>query len=102
MNKYQRRVHRWASKHKVPYWKPHEIMSRLTEEVGELAKEISHKYGPKKKKATEKAGSIDEEVGDNIFTLVCLCNREKIDFDKAFEMAMAKCYGRDKDRFEKK
>ena len=101
-NNYQRRIHRWASKLKTPYWGPHEIMTRLSEEVGELAREVSHKFGPKKKKLSEKDSSMEEEIGDIIFTVLCLCNREGIDMDDTFNISMSKCYGRDKDRFEKK
>lgn len=101
-NVYQRRVHRWANQLKIPYWGPHEIMTRLSEEVGELAREVSHTFGPKKKKASEKDSSIEEEIGDILFTITCLCNKHGIDLDKTFNMAMAKCYGRDKNRFEKK
>lgn len=101
-NTYQRRVDRWCKTLKIPYWNPHEIMTRLSEEVGELAREVSHKFGPKKKKKTEQPSSMEEEIGDILFTITCLCNREGIDLDASFQMAMDKCYGRDKDRFEKK
>ena len=45
----QKQVDEWAKQFKIPYWKPHEILARLTEETGELAREINHIYGPKKK-----------------------------------------------------
>lgn len=101
-NVYQRQVHEWASQLKIPYWDEHAIMTRLSEEVGELAREVSHKFGPKKKKASEKDSSMEEEIGDILFTIVCLCNKEGINLDESFKVAMGKCYGRDKDRFEKK
>ena len=50
LKKIQKEVDTWASQYKTGYWKPHEILARLTEEVGELAREINHVYGPKKKK----------------------------------------------------
>jgi len=98
----QKQVDDWVSQHKIGYWKPHEIMTRLTEEVGELAREISHVYGPKKKKDNEDENEIGDEIADVIFTLVCLANSQDIDLDEAFKKTMDKCYGRDKDRFEKK
>ena len=102
LKKIQKEVDAWASQYKIGYWKPHEILARLTEEAGELAREINHIYGPKKKKAGEKKNEMADEMCDIIFTLVCLANREKIDLDKAWKRVMDKCYGRDKDRFEKK
>lgn len=99
---FQKKVDDWASQYKVPYWKPHEILARLTEETGELAREINHLYGPKKKKPTDQTRELGEEMGDIIFTICCLANSQKINLDEAFGKVMDKCYGRDKDRFEKK
>jgi len=98
----QKQVDDWVNQYKIGYWKPHEIMSRLSEEVGELAREISHVHGPKKKKDSEGENEIGDEIADVIFTLVCLANSHDIDLDKSFKKTMDKCYGRDKDRFEKK
>lgn len=98
----QKQVDDWTSQYKIPYWQPHEILARLTEEVGELAREINHLYGPKKKKSTEGSGELGEEIADVVFTLCCLANSKGIDLDREFKKVMDKCYGRDKDRFEKK
>ncbi len=98
----QQQVDVWVDKHTSGYWQPLEIMARLTEEVGELARELNHRYGPKKKKATEETKEIGDEIGDVLFTLACLANSHKIDLDEAFSRIMEKCYGRDKERFAKK
>jgi NTP pyrophosphatase (non-canonical NTP hydrolase) len=98
----QKMVDEWAQQFKIPYWQPLEIMARLTEEVGELAREINHRYGPKKKNATEDPKEIGEEMADIIFTLACMANSLGVDLDEGFQKAMDKCYGRDNDRFEKK
>ena len=98
----QKQVDKWTNQYKIPYWQPHEILARLIEETGELAREINHLYGPKKKKSDEKTGELGEEIADVIFTLCCLANSKGINLDKAFKKVMKKCYGRDKDRFEKK
>ncbi len=95
-------VDKWVSQYKIGYFKPLEILARLTEEVGELAREINHSFGPKKKKATEKDNEIGDEIGDIIFTLICLANSLKIDLDKSFKKVIKKLYKRDKNRFEKK
>lgn len=98
----QKEVDAWAVQFKIPYWKPHEILARLMEETGELAREINHLYGPKKKKVTEEKKELEGEIGDIFFTLCCLANSMQIDLDSAFKKTMGKCYGRDKDRYEKK
>ena len=98
----QKQVDEWAQQFKIPYWNPHEILARLTEETGELAREINHIYGPKKKKSTEELKEMEDEIADIIFTLCCLANSKNINLDEAFKRTMDKCYGRDKDRYEKK
>ena len=98
----QKQVDDWVKLHKIEYFKPFEILARLTEEVGELARELNHRFGPKKKKESEDKKEIGDEMGDIIFTLICLANSQGIDLDKSFKGVMDKCYGRDKDRYEKK
>lgn len=95
----QNEVNRWISERAVRYWSPHEILTRMTSELGELAKEINHDFGPLKKKSDEKPSSVSEECGDILFTIICLLNSRGLSLDRAFELAMAKCHGRDKDRF---
>ena len=41
MKDYQKKVDEWVTQHKIGYWKPFEIMTHITEEVGELAREVS-------------------------------------------------------------
>ena len=92
----------WWKQFKDPYWQPHEILARLTEETGELAREINHRWGPKKKKSTEDTRELGEEIGDIIFTLCCLANSQNIDLEESFKSVMEKHYGRDNNRYEKK
>jgi len=98
----QSEVDAWVKLHKIGYWKPHEILARITEETGELAREINHIYGPKQKKSSEDINELSDEIADIIFSLSCLANSLDIDLDESFQRVMNKCYGRDKDRFEKK
>lgn len=102
MKELQKEVDQWVDQYKIGYWKPLEILARLTEETGELARELNHRFGPKKKKATEDTKDLEDEMADIIFTLCCLANSLDLDLDKGFKRTMDKCYGRDKDRWEKK
>ena len=94
----QQDVGKWTSQFTPQYWQPHEILARLVEETGELAREINHIFGPKKKKATEDKRELGEEITDVIFTLCCLANSLDINLDDSWKHVMDKCYGRDKDR----
>ncbi|MBT3407942.1 nucleotide pyrophosphohydrolase [Candidatus Woesearchaeota archaeon] len=98
----QKEVDDWINQFKIGYWKPHEVLARLTEETGELAREINHIYGPKKKKSTEETKELSNEMADIIFTLCCLANSLDLDLDEAFKRVMDKCYDRDQNRYEKK
>jgi NTP pyrophosphatase (non-canonical NTP hydrolase) len=81
------------------YWSPLSSLARLTEELGELAREINHTYGEKPKKASEGEGSIAAEMADILFILASLANSINIDLDVAFAEVMAKYQKRDAQRW---
>jgi len=99
MEKYQKELDNWFKKTGWPYWNQHEILARLIEEVGELARLVNHLYGPKKKKADEKEQNVEEEIGDIIYTLICYANANNINLDRAIEKSISKVMLRDKNRF---
>jgi NTP pyrophosphatase (non-canonical NTP hydrolase) len=70
-------------------------MSRLIEEVGELAREVNHVYGEKKKKSDEEPGDIEGEVGDILYTLICFSNANGYLLDRAHWIASWKRSGYD-------
>ncbi|ALC85836.1 nucleotide pyrophosphohydrolase [Bacillus sp. FJAT-22090] len=84
------------------YFPPMEMLARLTEELGELSREIQHKYGTKKKKSTEVDKELAEEMGDFFFVLICLANAEGIDLQESLQKVLNKYNTRDKDRWTKK
>ncbi|HEU5220149.1 MAG TPA: nucleotide pyrophosphohydrolase, partial [Gemmatimonadales bacterium] len=80
----QARVHRWISRFEEGYFHPLTNLARLTEEVGELAREINHRYGQKTKKQEEPEGDLAMELADILFVVICIANREGIDLQEAF------------------
>lgn len=84
---------------KSDYWTPLSSLARLTEEVGELAREINHSYGEKPKKSSEGQGSVTSEIGDILFIVAALANSIEVDLDAAFEAVMAKYRRRDAQRW---
>ncbi|MCM3586521.1 nucleotide pyrophosphohydrolase [Mesobacillus maritimus] len=95
----QKEVDTYIGQFKEGYFSPLAMMARLTEELGELAREVNHYYGEKPKKSTEKAKAIEEEVGDMLFVLICLANSLNIDLQEAHDLVMQKFNTRDKDRW---
>lgn len=103
MKKIQKEVDDWVSQpqHKVKYFPPFEICAQMSEEVGEIAREIAHLHGFKKKKEGEKTDGLEGEMGDLVFALCCLANSHDIDLEEAFYKSMEKKNNRDKFRFKK-
>ncbi|ASE36095.1 MULTISPECIES: nucleotide pyrophosphohydrolase [Staphylococcus] len=102
MSEMQQEVDEYISQFKTGYFSPLALQARLTEEVGELAREINHYYGEKKKKSTEEENTIEAELGDNLFVLLCIANSLGIDMTQSFDETMKKFNTRDKNRFERK
>lgn len=98
----QKRVDQYISQFKEGYFSPLALMARLSEETGELAREINHYHGEKPKKAEEKENTVEEEVGDMIFVLACLANSLDFDLSDSFEKSMQKFETRDKNRWTRK
>jgi NTP pyrophosphatase (non-canonical NTP hydrolase) len=86
----QRRVHDWVSQYEAGYFDPLTNLARLTEEVGELAREINHRFGQKTKKDDEPEGDLAMEMADILFVLICIANREGLDLQMAFDRMMEK------------
>ena len=102
MTQMQKEVDDYISQFKAGYFSPLANLARLTEEVGELAREINHYYGEKQKKPTEEENSVKAELGDNLFVLLCIANSLGIDMTESFNDTMDKFNTRDKNRFERK
>ncbi|MDP3911292.1 MAG: nucleotide pyrophosphohydrolase [Gemmatimonadales bacterium] len=98
----QQAVDAWIGQFEEGYFPPLANVARLAEEVGELAREVNHQFGPKHKKADEPAGSMAAELGDILFVVICLANAQQIDLDDAFRRTMEKVTARDAGRWTKK
>ena len=98
----QKEVDEWIAQFEEGYFPPLPMLARLTEEVGELARVLMHRYGGKKPKPGEDAGDAGEEIADAMFVLVCLANSLDIDLDMAFAKMMSKYRERDAERWTRK
>ena len=98
----QQEVDEWISQFKEGYFEPLPMLARLTEEVGELARVLMHRYGGKKPKPGEALGDAGEEIADAMFVLICLANSLEIDLDEKFNAMMEKYRSRDANRWTRK
>ncbi|MCV9888370.1 nucleotide pyrophosphohydrolase [Metabacillus halosaccharovorans] len=102
MKDLQKEVDDYIGQFKEGYFSPLAMMARITEEVGELAREINHSYGEKPKKTSEEEKKTEEEIGDVLFVLICLANSLQIDLEQAHNLVLKKFNTRDKDRWTRK
>lgn len=98
----QKEVDDYISQFKEGYFSPLAMLARMSEEVGELAREVNHSYGEKPKKSDEADNSIEMELGDILFILACFANSLGIDLAEAHDKVMHKFNTRDAARWTRK
>ncbi|HEY8132518.1 MAG TPA: nucleotide pyrophosphohydrolase [Thermoanaerobaculia bacterium] len=96
----QRSVDDWIRQSTPGYFQPLQMIARLTEELGELSRAVSHRFGEKKPKPDEEPGDIADELCDLIFVAVCLANSMEIDLDEAWKGLTTKLHERDATRWK--
>ena len=93
----QRLVDDWIKTYGVRYFSELTNMACLTEEVGELARVMSRKYGDQSFKAGENTDP-SEEMADVLWVLLCLANQTGTDLSEAFRQSLEKKTRRDATR----
>ncbi len=91
-------VDNWIKTIGVRYFNELTNLAILTEEVGELARIISRKYGEQSFKNPEEEKNLGDEMADVLWVLVCLANQTGVDLEEAIKKNLEKKTNRDKDR----
>ena len=94
----QQKIDEWIKTHGVRYFNELTNMAILTEEVGEVARIMSRRYGEQSEKESDKNKKLDEELADVMFVLMCIANQTGIDLEKALEENLKKKTVRDSER----
>lgn len=94
----QKQVDDWIKEYGVRYFSELTNMAILTEEVGEVARIMSRKYGEQSFKESDKNKDLGAELADVLFVLICIANQTGIDLDAAFKENLEKKTIRDKSR----
>jgi NTP pyrophosphatase (non-canonical NTP hydrolase) len=97
----QERVDAWISQFEEGYWPPLTNLARLIEEVGELAREMNHRFGHKPKKSDEPDQDLALELADVLFVLLVIANEQGIDMTESLDKVMEKYRVRDGERWTK-
>lgn len=95
----QAEVDAWISRFEEGYWPPLTNLARLIEEVGELAREMNHRFGHKPKKVDEPDQELAMELADVLFVLLVIANEQEIDLDDALTRVLEKYRTRDGERW---
>ena len=94
-------VDQWIKTYGVRYFSELTNMAVLTEEVGELARIISRRYGEQSWKATDPRGAdngreaLGEEMADVLWVLLCLANQTGVDLTAELQKSIEKKTKRD-------
>lgn len=94
----QQKVDEWIHSTGVRYFNELTNMAILTEEVGEVARLMSRKYGEQSFKESDKTKELSDELADVLWVLICIANQTGVNLTEALEKNFEKKNDRDKDR----
>ncbi|MES2828222.1 MAG: nucleotide pyrophosphohydrolase [Bacteroidota bacterium] len=94
----QETVDQWINTTGVRYFNELTNTAILMEEVGEVARIMSRKYGEQSFKKSDEEVDLGDEMADVLFVLICLANQTGIDLTAALESNLIKKNVRDADR----
>ena len=94
----QEKVDAWIQEVGVRYFSELTNLAQLVEEVGELSRVISRRYGEQSFKPGESPDTMPDEMADILFVLICLANQTGVDLTEAFHNNLAKKTKRDSTR----
>jgi NTP pyrophosphatase (non-canonical NTP hydrolase) len=91
----QEKVDDWINTYGVRYFNELTNLAILTEEVGEVARIMSRRYGEQSEKESDKNKDLADELADVLFVLTCIANQTGIDLDAAMQKNFDKKTKRD-------
>ena len=102
LNEAQELVDKWIKTYGVRYFSELTNMAVLTEEVGELARIVSRKFGDQSFKDNEEILNSDDQLADEmadvLWVLLCMANQTGVDLTDALRKNIDKKTLRDKTR----
>jgi NTP pyrophosphatase (non-canonical NTP hydrolase) len=91
-------VDQWINTTGIRYFNELTNTAILMEEVGEVARIMSRKYGEQSFKKSDESVDLADEMADVMFVLICLANQTGINLTEAMEKNLIKKSIRDADR----
>ena len=94
----QETVDKWINSYGVRYYNELTNMAILTEEVGEVARIMSRKYGEQSFKESDESKNLPDELADVLWVLICIANQTGVDLTTALLKNIEKKTKRDAKR----
>jgi len=94
----QQKVDDWIKSTGVRYFGELTNMAILTEEVGEVARLMSRRYGEQSFKESDKKKELADELADVLWVLICIANQTGVDLAEALQKNFDKKNTRDAQR----
>jgi NTP pyrophosphatase (non-canonical NTP hydrolase) len=94
----QEAIDNWINTTGIRYFNELTNTAILMEEVGEVARIMSRKYGEQSFKQGEDDTQLADEFADVLFVLICLANQTGVDLTDALKKNLEKKTMRDADR----
>ncbi|MBO4530218.1 MAG: nucleotide pyrophosphohydrolase [Paludibacteraceae bacterium] len=98
LDELQSTVDQWIKTYGVRYFSELTNTAVLMEEVGELARVMARKYGDQSSKASDLQYSLQDEMADVLWVLVCLANQTGVNLEEAIAANLKKKTERDATR----
>ena len=94
----QSKVDQWITEYGVRYFDELTNTAVLMEEVGEVARIMSRRYGEQNEKDSDKNKDLGDELADVLFVLTCIANQTEINLEEAIQKNFEKKTKRDSTR----
>lgn len=91
-------IDRWIKDYGVRYFNELTNMAVLVEEVGEVARIMSRRYGEQSEKESDKGNDLGDELADVLFVLMCIANQTGVNLEQALAKNLQKKTERDANR----
>ena len=85
----------WIKDIGVRYFSELTNLAQLVEEVGELSRIMSRTYGEQSFKESDRESSLEDELADVLFVLICIANQTGVDLTTALSKNLEKKTNRD-------
>ncbi|MGI8601040.1 MAG: nucleotide pyrophosphohydrolase [Chitinophagaceae bacterium] len=94
----QQKVDEWINTTGVRYYNELTNMAILTEEVGEVARLMSRKFGEQSFKESDKDKELADELADVLWVVICIAKQTGVDLTEALHKNFEKKNTRDANR----